>query len=45
MDDRFYLQLNLVNIITVFLMWLIIAVALGFAIKLYNGKGQDTASA
>jgi hypothetical protein len=45
MDDRFYLQLNLVNIITVFLMWLIIAVALGFAINLYNGKGRDTASA
>jgi|WetSurMetagenome_2_1015567.scaffolds.fasta_scaffold01633_10 hypothetical protein len=40
MDDKFYLQLNLVNIITVFLMWLIVAVILGLAVTWF-GKGKD----
>lgn len=38
MDDKFYLQLNLVNIITIFLMWLIVAVLLGFAVSFATKK-------
>ena len=45
MDDKFYLQLNLINMITIFLMWLIVAVVLGFAVTLYTGQKTDEVSA
>lgn len=40
MDDKFYIQLNMVNIITIFLMWLIVAVLLGFAVSFFGKKTQ-----
>jgi hypothetical protein len=40
MDDKFYLQLNLINIITIFLMWLIVAVVIGAATS-YFYKGDE----
>lgn len=45
MDDKFYLQLNLINMITIFLMWLIVAVVLGFAVTLYTGRTENEVSA
>jgi TM2 domain-containing membrane protein YozV len=44
MDDKFYLQLNLVNIITIFLMWLIVAVVIGFVVTAVSKRGDNTAS-
>jgi hypothetical protein len=44
MDDKFYLQLNLVNIITIFLMWLIVAVVLGFAVSFVTKKDANSES-
>jgi len=40
MDDKFYLQLNLVNIITIFLMWLIVAVVLGLLMTAFTKKSD-----